>query len=141
MSGRCPTFSARSLSPSARLTSAEKPPSDSRAVVLGDVVHHLGIAAPHQHVGHGLADVFAAGEHSEMRLPLGAGELDQFGFLQPRATGNDRAGDGDVVVVGELADQFGRRVGDGASVCAISARALASISTTSRHSTSSNSPM
>ena len=53
-------------------------------LVVGDVAHHLGVAAADQHVGDRLADAFAAGDGGEMGLTLGAGELDQLGFLQPR---------------------------------------------------------
>ena len=113
MSGRCPTFSARSPSPSARLTSAEKPPSDSLAdLVVGDVAHHFGVAAADQHVGDGFADAFAAGDGGQMRLALGPGQFDQLGFLQPDGLREHRTGHRDVVVVRELAHQFDRRVGE-----------------------------
>ena len=81
-------------------------------LVVGDVSHHLGVAAADQHVGDRLADVLAPGDGREMRLTLGPGQFDQFALLQPWRLRQHRAGHGDVVVVGELAHQLARRVGD-----------------------------
>ena len=83
-----------------------------RGLIVGDVVHHLGVAAPHQHVGDRLADAVAAGDGDQMRLALGLGDVDQIGFLQPRRLREHRTGHRDVVVVRELAHQLGRRVRD-----------------------------
>ena len=54
----------------------------------------------------------AAGDDGQMRLTLGPGQLDQFGFLQPARLRQHRTGHRDVVVVRELAHQLQRRVGD-----------------------------
>ena len=69
-----------------------------------------------------------------MRLALGLGEFDEIGVLQPRRLRQHRTGDRNVVVLRKLcaSDSVGA-LAIGASVRDISARALVSISTTSRH--------
>ena len=47
-----------------------------------------------------------------MRLTFGIGEIDEIGLLQPRRQFQHRPGDGDVVVIGQRAHHFDRRVGD-----------------------------
>ncbi len=79
-------------------------------LIVGDVVHHLGVAAADQNVGDGLADALAAGDDGQMRLTLGLGQFDQLGFLQPDRLREHRTGHRDIVVVRKLAHQLHRRV-------------------------------
>ena len=55
-------------------------------LIVRDVAHHFGVAAPDQHVGHRLADVFAPGESQQMRLPLVLANSTSSVSVQPRRT-------------------------------------------------------
>jgi hypothetical protein len=81
-------------------------------MVVGNVADHLGVAAPHQHVGDGFPDPVAAGDCIKVGLALGLGDVDEVGLFQSGGFREHRAGDRDVVIVGELPHQLQRRIGD-----------------------------
>ena len=98
---------------SARLTRREKPVvGNAGAAVFGDAARDLAIAAPHQHIGDRLAERPARRDGLQMRLAFGLGEIDQIGFGQARRQLQHRAGDGNIVVIGERAQHLHRRIGD-----------------------------
>ena len=76
-------------------------------------MNHLCIAAAHQHVGDRFTDSVAFGDRDQMRLTFGLGDADEIGLFQPLRLRDDRARDGNIVVVGELAHQLAWRVVDG----------------------------
>ena len=82
------------------------------AAVLGNAAHDIAVAAPHQHVGDGLTQRPARRDRLQVGLTLVHRDVDEIGFGQPRRELQYRSGDGDIVVIGEPAQQFDGSVAD-----------------------------
>ena len=82
----------------------------ARALVPGDRVSDLAVAARHQHVGHRLAQALALGNGRQMLLALALGGGDEVGVVEPLRVEQHRAGHLDVVIEGERTHHTHRRV-------------------------------
>ena len=78
-------------------------------MIVGDAARHFDVAAPHQHVGNGLADAEPRGQRQQMRLALGLGDVFEIRLGDGRLL-QHRPGDRDVVVFGESRDHASRRI-------------------------------
>ncbi len=84
----------------------------ARRLVVDHDAHDQMVAATDQHIGDGLGDAAARREGGEMRLAVGARDVDQIVFTQPLGFAQHRPGDRDVVVARQIANQSRWRVGD-----------------------------
>jgi hypothetical protein len=82
------------------------------AGIIGDVSHHIAVAAQNQHVGDIRLQLLAAGQRKQMRLALGAGNVDQIRLVEARRLSQHRTGDGDVIVLGQPPHELDRRIRD-----------------------------
>ena len=89
------------------------------ARVAGQCVHHVAIAAIHQHIGDLLLDRRAAGDREQVRLAFLLRDADKIGGRQPGRLRQHRACDRDLIVMGETLDNV-------VGACAIGASRLAS---------------
>ena len=79
------------------------------AGIVDGVLHHLVIAAQHQHVGDRAAERLAIRDRQQMRLALVARRLDQRVVVEPVGLRQHRTRDLDDVVEGERPDRHRRR--------------------------------
>ena len=75
-------------------------------------MHHIAIAAVHQHIGDLLLDRRAAGNREQMRLALLLRDADKIGGGQPRRLRQHRPRNRDLVVMRETLDDVVRRLCD-----------------------------
>ena len=107
-----PTFSASTLSCSARSHQSRECIVRQLGVpVVRDRARHLAITALDKNVGECLVDAEARRHCQQMRLALVLGDVHEVAIGKPRLL-EHRTGDRDVIVLGERADDAGRRVGD-----------------------------
>ena len=107
-----PTFSARMPSSSARLTRLEEAFCEMRAPRFSATLRATS-RSPRRTSTSVTASPSARRSEMARRCscPLVLGDIDQVGFGEPRRELQHRLGDGDVVVVGERAQDIDRRVG------------------------------
>jgi hypothetical protein len=82
------------------------------ARVAGQCVHHVAIAAVHQHIGDLLLDRRAAGDREQVRLAFLLRDADKIGGRQPGRLRQHRARHRDLVVMRETPDNVVRRLHD-----------------------------
>ena len=96
---------------------------ETRAIIAGDGVHDLLIAARHQHVRDRLLDRFSLRDRQHMGLALGADVGNQGVGLEPPGLPQDGAGDLDLIVKGKLVDDIDRGIVEaGQPPCELRAR-------------------
>ena len=88
------------------------------APVCRDLAHDVGVAAADQDVRDLFVDGGAAGDGGEMGLALGFGDLDKVAVRERIGSSENRAGDLDVVVMRQPADDPGWGAIDGSEPAA-----------------------
>jgi hypothetical protein len=83
---------------------------EPRAGIAGELVKNGRVAALHEHAGQCLLEMAAARDGEQMLLALGIGDIDEVARCETGRLGQHRAGDRDLVVVGELPDDVDRPV-------------------------------
>src|SRR5207249_5279543 len=85
---------------------------EPRAAVDGDLAGNLAVAAIDQHVGDRLVDLGSLRYGQEMILALLARDLDQIAGRELLGVLEHRAGNNNLIVLGEMADDLARRAVD-----------------------------
>ncbi len=79
---------------------------------MGGRAHHPLVAALHQRIGQGVAELGAGGYRQQVILALGIDDGEQLLVAKALRLGQHRSRDGDVVVGAERFDNLLRRIGD-----------------------------